>query len=513
MTVAQSWGADMRTLASSFFSLRAFQRSAAGNIAILTALMLVPVMGIAGLAVDYSISSLQHSRLTALADSTALLGARRAKALIEEGARRIDARLEGRRGLERELTVHFTSESSHIKGVKKKIEIDRNGQEVAVTVDWNVQVPSVFGKLFGQKSYQISGRSKSTVSLRPYVNLIVLLDISQSMGIGATQADQARLFQREGCMFACHLPVIPSTASYVNNTKSTYQMAREASPPIDTRVDIGRSAIQEIITLAEAEADGSKNHVKIGVYTFSNTVREVVPIDKPIASDFDEIRNRVKNITLGQEGGGSNIMGALNTIHGRIRKAGDGSSSDNPKVFVLLVSDGVANSTLVTQPAVGKLSFSAEEPFHHLKTSELNAIQSPRSQDVPDAPKASQVIVSGDKQIDAGRMGAMDDRICEALKSDGVTMMVVAAEYVIPGQEHRGKHRVDNRQIPAPKPAPPDLRFAWFETGGRKGMITDRMRECASKGYFVSATDGAAIKQAIAELGASALRGHLRLTD
>ncbi len=488
----------MRSTSRALSSLAAFRRSSGGNIAILTALMLVPVMGIAGLAVDYSISSLQHSRLTALADSTALLGARRAKEIIEEGVGSINSRIEA---LEGQLVKHFASQSSNIVGVQKTVNVVRNGLNIQVSVDWGVSIPSVFGRLYGQNSYQIAGQSASTVSVRPYIHLIVLLDVSQSMGIGATQSDQQRMFNREGCMFACHLPPRVSS-SRIDNNKTTYQTAREASPPINTRVDVARDGLHKIVDLAEKEAEGSSERVKLGVYTYSNKVTPVVPINDPIASDFGRIRTRVNAITLGTEGGGSDIMLALNEIRSLVQRSGDGSSSDNPRVFVLLLSDGVANSTLAHQRPDGGFDMSAAQPFHSRRPAELDSIQNPRSDDVSGSPNASQVTVRGVVQIDAGRIGAMDERACRALKDRSVTMMVIATEYVIPHTPYRAK----TAGVPGD-----DLRFEWFSTSGRLGAITDRMRACASDNYFVSVRDGAAIENAMKEMGALALKSHLRL--
>lgn len=486
-------------LSSGFWMfLAAFRRSTSGNIAILTALLLAPVMGIAGLAVDYSISSLQHSRLTALADSTVLLGARRGKALIEEGGSTTSRLNE----LQTQLENHFRREAALTKEVNPKVKLVQNGLALSVKLDWEFEVPSVFGRLFGQEAYLISGGSASEISAKPFVHLIVLLDVSQSMGIGATSGDQVRLFNLEGCMFACHLP--PAVSSSRNNKSiTTYQAARAQNPPINTRVDVARQGLLGIIDLAEKDAGGSIGRVKVGVYTFSNRLTAVAPIDQPIASDFNALRKRVAGVMLGTEGGGTNMMGALNQLQGLIRDGGDGVSRDRPRVFVLVLSDGVANSTLVHKRSDGSFGFSAEQPFHSRTPSQLDSIQLPRSEDDPVSENASHVTVRGVTQIDAGRIGAMDERACTALKNRGVTMMVVATEYVIPTPPYRAKT--------AGKPGD-DLRFEWFSTGGRLGDITNRMRACASEDYFVSVKDGAAIQSALTEMGALALTSHLRLT-
>lgn len=490
----------MQALARYLRFFAVFRACSGGNVAIITALMLLPVLGVGGLAIDYSISSLQHSRLTALADSTALLGARRAKAIIEEGVGRINNRIDG---LEGHLVKHFSAESAQIKGVKKKIDVIRDGQDVRVVINWSVDIPSVFGKLFGKQSYQIAGRSSSTVSIKPYLQLFVLVDVSQSMGIGATENDQALMFQREGCMFACHLPTIGDSKLFAG--KTTYQSARMANPPINTRVDVARDGVLDIVQMAKEEAGDSTDRIKLGVYAFSNKLTQIVPIDQPVSSQFDEITKLVqRNLTLGQTGGGSNLMAALSEIELKITNIGDGSSPQQPKIAIILLSDGVVNSTLMKTDSPG-LRLSAEQPFHSLSPRSVGAIQAPRSDDVPTAPNASQITFAGKTQIDAGRIGAMDSRSCERLKDKGVMIMVVETPYVIPRR----------RDYRATSQGTEDLRFAWLESAGRLDRVSSEMRSCATSGeHFTIAGPGAgAIEAALRDMGALALRNQLRLAN
>src|SRR5690348_8716083 len=89
-------------------ALRRFGASSRGNIAILTALLLVPVVGLGGIAVDHALVSMQHSKLTSLADSTALLGARRGKALIDSVEGDNNRRLGYLKG---QLSNHFKAQT------------------------------------------------------------------------------------------------------------------------------------------------------------------------------------------------------------------------------------------------------------------------------------------------------------------------------------------------------------------------------------------------------------------
>lgn len=478
-------------------ALRRFGASRRGNIAMLTALMLIPVLGIGGIAVDHGLVSMQHSRLTSIADSTALLGARRAKALIEASSGDPRARLDI---LENQLSNHFRAEAGGLNNVRRSIRILRDGADVQVYVQWSATTQSVFGSLFDKKSYEISGRSQSILSLKRYLNLFVLVDVSQSMGIGATQAEQERMFNREGCMFACHLPAA-LTDSKMHPGRTTYEAARLAVPPIDTRVDVARRGVLRIVEMAKEEAGSTPDRIKLGVYTFSNSLSEIVPIDSPIASQFDTISTLVSTrLVLGRDEGGSNLMAALRTLESKIVRVGDGSTSDSPQVAVIVLSDAVANSSLMKTDAPG-IRLSAQQPFHSMGVSELGSIQFPRSDDFAPAPNASQVTVDGATQIDAGRIGAIDARSCDLLKDRGVVMMTIETPYVIPPEAYR-----------ATGSGKADLRFAWLESNGRLQTVSNRMRDCASSTeYFALASSAGAIDTALRKMGELAIKNQLRL--
>ena len=474
--------------------LRRFAAARGGNIAILTALLLVPVVGMGGIAVDHSLASMQHARITAAADSTALLGARRAKIKIEE--RPGNAQLEY---LDTQLTRYFKDETKDITGLTYRVDILRNDTDVEVNVTWNVMMPSIFGKIFGRSSYDLAGTSRSIVSLQRYLNLFVLVDVSQSMGIGATQADQQRMFAREGCMFACHLPA-KLTDSKLYPGKTTYEAARMASPPIDTRVDIARNGVLQIVEMAKEEANGSSDRIKLGVYTFSNSLGEIVPIESPVSGQYDEISKLVRTkLVLGKDEGGSNLMAALRELDAKITRTGEGFTPDAPQVVLIVLSDAVANSTTLKMNGSG-IWLTAQQPFHALSPGSMGAIQMPRSDDYP-SPDASQVTVNGKTQPDLGRMGAIDPRVCGVLKDRGVTMMMIETPYVIPQAAYR-----------ATSWGTEDIRFAWFETNGRLPAISNRMRECASgPDYFAMAGSSEAINLTLRKMAELALKNQLRL--
>ena len=74
-------------------------------------------------------------------------------------------------------------------------------------------MPTYFLGLIGYKTLPISGSSTSSFTLNPYIDFYLMLDVSGSMSMPSTTAEQARLQAVNpdnlcnyptGCTFACH---------------------------------------------------------------------------------------------------------------------------------------------------------------------------------------------------------------------------------------------------------------------------------------------------------------------
>lgn len=471
-------------------ALRRFRSGQHGNIAIMAALLLTPIIGFSGLAIDYGTASLSRSRMVAEVDSLALIAARNAKSLAQSGKNDFS-----------DVNAWLQSQIRQKVGIAQidnfwvDTKIYQEGIVIRADVKWTGQRAATFGPLFGKSSYEIGGKVVASVGIKPFVNLVVLVDVSQSMGIPADRDDQRRQFARESCAFACHLPaeVFPSK---LDRAKTTYESARSASPPIKTRVDVAREGLLSIINMVEQENAETPNRVKLSVFTFSNAIQEVVPLDRQI--DYAEMRRLVESkVILGREGGGTNMPGALIELEKRINNVGDGTSVSQPRVSILVLSDGVVNSTIVEKKD-DRYAFRAEFPLHSKREHEYGAMQQPRNDNDYDR-MVVQTVIDGQTQNDNGRMGALDERVCGALTSRGVSVMVIETEYVIPDPSirlHDGKD---------------DLRFAWLERDGRLQGISDRMKACSSQGFFSVVRDGPQILSELQRMTEAALRAELRL--
>ncbi|HEY1543387.1 MAG TPA: TadE/TadG family type IV pilus assembly protein [Xanthobacteraceae bacterium] len=122
--------------------LDALRTSRDGNVAIIFALAIIPVLGLVGSAVDYSRASLVRSRLQAAADSAALFAATGSTAT--DSAR---------------VTAGTSAFTSQYGSVTPTVAV----ADGAVSVTANISVPTTLTSLFGFKNVPVSATSVANI--------------------------------------------------------------------------------------------------------------------------------------------------------------------------------------------------------------------------------------------------------------------------------------------------------------------------------------------------------------
>ncbi len=469
-----------------------FRTCSSGNIGLLTAFMLVPIVGVSGYAVDHLMVASKRSQLESAADAASLAALKAAMASMK-GAVAGGATPDFAAAAKKAANAVFLGNSSGLVGsTPPKVEITKNGLEFSIRLVWSANVAAVFGPIFGQKTYNIAGVSTGKASLPAYVKVYVMVDISQSMGIGATEDDQKRLFNLSNCALSCH---------FGGAANSSYMRARAQNPKINTRIDVVRKALQSVAAQAKTHAV-LPNQIKLGIFTFSNKVDTLVDINNSAqATNFNEISTKLESMTLSTDGGGSNFHAAFSFLDSNVTPGGDGASESSPLVFVLFMTDGVENSTL-HNVATGRWR---SDPGLDGKIIEPHSTLNEGGQ-------SSYIIVNGVKQVDSGYMGAADPLMCDTLKRKGVSLMPLEIEYVIPIPQYRKKG--DGEE---------DLRFPWIKAtlkrsiwsnGRQLSLLGSRLEACASSpADFFSASSDTEIGRAIDAMFARALATPARLTN
>lgn len=297
-----------------------FRADEAGAVALIFAILMVPIlMGIAA-AVDYSRAVNTRTRLTAAADAAALAGANAASQPSVPVGHRASV---GNAAAANYFAGNADSGSYTNLTHTETLTTDASGA-VAQKVCYTAKVNSIFGGVGGMSAFDVANCVTARAAYSPYVEFHILIDVSESMTIGATPAAQAivRAQSGENCAFACH-------------HQGRSGPARAAGATL--RLDMVKSAVASVLNSIPASPN-----VKYQIYRFSNEAAIVSPKTDSAATRTSRL-NSLNFDTWNNGGGGSNVQPALNYVKARI-SPGDGSNPANPITYVMLVTDGIENS-------------------------------------------------------------------------------------------------------------------------------------------------------------------------
>jgi Flp pilus assembly protein TadG len=194
---------------------RRFRGNSRGNIAVTFALALLPVLSAIGCATDYSMATRMKAKMQSAADAAAVAS------ISKNSAGYLAAtNMTGNGSISAGLTDAQNIFNGNLNTVSGYSNLSLTGTTVTKTgivlnsvVNFSATVPAVFMKVLGYQTLAISGVSKATASLPPYLDFYLMLDVSGSMGLPSTNAEQTRLsainpddfsVYPNGCTFACH---------------------------------------------------------------------------------------------------------------------------------------------------------------------------------------------------------------------------------------------------------------------------------------------------------------------
>jgi Flp pilus assembly protein TadG len=210
--------------------LRRFRSDKRGNIAITFTLALLPILSAIGAVTDYSMASRMRAKMQSAADAAAVASISKnsagyiaATTMTGTGTLSIPAGLTdannifcGNLNVSNAATgVGCSAPASGGFGNLSMAgtTVTKTGIVLNSVVNFTATVPVVFMKVLGYQTLTISGTSKATASLPPYLDFYLMLDVSGSMGLPSTNAEQTRLaainpddfsVYPNGCTFACH---------------------------------------------------------------------------------------------------------------------------------------------------------------------------------------------------------------------------------------------------------------------------------------------------------------------
>jgi len=321
--------------------LRPFRRDRNGSVTIIAAFTFVVIMVLVGGLIDFSIAVSNRLRLQDIADSAILVATTPSEMLNTSTTAQQDVNTTW--GLSTASMTNVSNLTATINVVDTTAA--SGGKQRSVTLTFSGQSTTFFGSLLGYNSIKVGGTSTAARSTAPYINIYVLIDNSQSMGIGSTQADMISLYNvsqkknNDGCVFGCHVAL--SGEPY-----SDEALAHANS--VTLRIDSAKSATTTMIN--QASADNESNYVKFALYTMgggdsaSSTLLNKVA---DVSNNYTSLITSVSTIDLETKSaqgviGDTDFEDALAALVAKLPATnGDGNTAATPMNFIFIVTDGL----------------------------------------------------------------------------------------------------------------------------------------------------------------------------
>ena len=361
---------NIRRIVAAFARLGASRR---GNVLMIFAFALIPMVFATGMGVDYSRAARLQTKMNALADASALAAVTQPMMQQPAGdacdaARNIftvqstdlaDQGLVFRAGQAKQFSITIadtlpdvanpvvtvckvkagTSSSSSIRPLSR-----------TATVTYTAASTNSFAGVLGLDVLNIGGGSTAKTTLAPYIDIHMALDTSQSMGLAATDGDAAKLWQitsapvakggnNRGCQFGCH--VTAPEDKYAN-----VDLAAKVGAKL--RVDVLREAAQDMMQTA-IDGEAGKELYRFRLYRIGASASDIVASGcQPLTYDIAGCSLKsVNGLTLGpnnSSGVGDTNFDSMTTYLGnQITVSGDGFQPTNPRAYLFLVTDGVSD--------------------------------------------------------------------------------------------------------------------------------------------------------------------------
>ena len=464
--------------------IRSWARDRRGNVAMLFGLAALPLIGVIGLSIDYGYMLSVKAKLDLAADAAAVAGATGVNSYFSAYTGSSNPTTAAIAAAQSQATAQFNSNKGVILA---NGTLTLNTPNIALTnttvtsqVSYTYSMPTFFMAVLGSKTMKVSGSSTATVTLPTYVNVFIVIDNSQSMGIGAQLSDQQIIYDAStntkyvpngssdrswGCAIACHYSGKSGTYGGYSQNSTTDLTNIVRGLGAQLRIDVAKSAI------TTALGQITNGNVNFAVFTTSATLTQVYPVPSSgtgwncqttslsptafsNASTFqnpggsltaaetavtaidlqDNIvfpsGNSSKNSFTNGDGGTflTNAMGCLYTQLNGMKTAGvapgNGLTASTPISFVVLVTDGVQDSARETQysstsPVLDYPYFTDTQPAQSF--TELNNCSNSANCQLSDLLTSRPLI-----------MEAMDSTTCTPIKTLGYTLMTLEVQYIIP---------------------------------------------------------------------------------
>jgi Flp pilus assembly protein TadG len=236
--------------------LTRFRRDRRGNVAAIFAITAIPLISAIGCAVDYSLATRMKAKLQTAADAAGIAALSQKSpgflaASVMTGNGSVAAGVTDANNV-------FDANMSGITGYQNLVRsstVTKTGIKLAATVTYTADVPVSFLKVIGFQKLTVTGSTSSAATLPPYLDFYLTLDVSGSMGLPSTPAEQTRLSQVNpdnlkqyptGCTLACHFA--PQNSACTDSGTQAYSTNNYCMGYVYSR--LGQTALKNLINQA-----------------------------------------------------------------------------------------------------------------------------------------------------------------------------------------------------------------------------------------------------------------------
>lgn len=307
-----------------------------GTVAVLFAFLLVPMALTIGLALDYTRTTAIKNKLQQAADASALAMA----AAYQSGA---DVEAIGRNFFEANVGADSIA---LVQSISFKVTPGATAGMSNAQVTFTANVPAMFGQLFGSDTLPAIGSSVAALNTKPALDLYVLVDTSDSMGLAADDVSEVQLKSltttaysagqvtsaASNCSFACH--------KNQGSAVTTLSIARANN--VHLRIDVAREGIGSLLDLSEG------TDTRVSLSAFNSDLYSILPLE----ADLAKVRFYLQGLEVGYnktstEDANSWFDRIASPFADDVKSQVDAalaqakSKSAMPKQVVLLVTDGL----------------------------------------------------------------------------------------------------------------------------------------------------------------------------
>jgi len=478
-------------LAKPFAFVRCFKfaRDRSGNVGMIAGLAALPLMGMVGLGIDYSYMLSYKWKLKLATDASAVGGVTGVQNYIKAYTGSADptdaAKAAGVALAQAQFKVNTGRVANGSATPTPTVTVTVANGVVTSQVSASTTVKSHFMSLFGVPSATMTSTATATANLSTYVNIFILIDNSQSMGIGAQQSDQKIIFDASvdranygsnsamradrasgygtGCALVCHYSgsAAPYQGSMYPGTKDLTPIVRGLGAKL--RIDVAKSAI------TSAMGQIAAGNVSVAAFTFSHTLVQVYPASSPtwtcqttalsptILSTTGVFQSPVNNVAAAQTAiagvdlqnnvlfpsgqsngnsftngdGSSDVTNAFNCLTQQLKAMntagvtpGNGLTPSTPISYVILLTDGV-------QDSIREAQWSANSPVvdypyvDDTQPTQTFAVMN-------NCTNSTNCQVTNLFDSKPMYLQAIDTTTCDPIKALGYTLMTLQVQYIIP---------------------------------------------------------------------------------